>query len=470
MVEEDLNPDVLVIGAGPGGYAAAIRLAQMDKKVVIVEKEFVGGVCLNTGCIPTKALYSVTESLAKRESWARRGIAMGQPNIDLRKLRASQDQVVEQLTSGVAKLLETTGAKLVWGEAKLDQKGKVIVKLSDGGKRNYNPKKVIIASGSRPVQIPGFEFETEGVWDSTQALQLDSIPDRLAILGAGVIGLEMATIYSRLGSEVVIVELLDSILPGLNVDRRMQVMIGRQLKSQGITVHTGWKAKHLTQKSDGLAVTAAKDDEEKTIGVDNLLLAVGRRPNVDFLPEELGIEFTDQGFIEVDDRARTNLDGIYAIGDVAGMPLLAHKAMKQGTIAAEVICGNTPLSYSTVPYAIFTDPEFAAVGLSEEEARKEGHEVQVGRFPLRASGKAVAMDETEGSIKVIAEKDGGRILGCQILGPHASDLISELAVAIENSLSGSDLTRAIHPHPTLSEAVAEAVEDLEGRAIHIVSR
>lgn len=469
MNQDVLTPDVVVIGAGPGGYPAAIRLAQLDKEVLVVERGEIGGVCLNWGCIPTKALYSTTEPLGKWRSWNERGVEFEEPAIDLQKIRDTQKEIVESLTGGVEKLLEGNGAEIIKGDATLRKGKSVAVKKADGTEITLEPKGVVLATGSRPFELPGFEFDRELVWNSRQALQLEVIPEKLLILGAGVIGLEMATVFSRLGSEVTIVELLDGILPGLSVHRRIRSLMKRSLKKAGVTIHTGLKATDLRRKDGkGQVIAEGEEGEEQTFEVDKVLTAVGRAPVTDVL--EANLELTDDGYVEVDGKLETSLEGVYAVGDLAGPPLLAHKATKEGLMAAEAFAGNGVTDYGAMPQAIFTDPEYASVGLTEEQAREGGREIKIGQFPLRASGKALAMGEPEGLVRLVVEEEGDQVLGGEILSPHASDLIAEVALAVQNGLTAAQLADTVHTHPTLSEAVMEAAENVHGQAIGIINR
>ncbi len=464
------NPDTVVIGAGPGGYTAAIRLGQYGLSPTVVEKENVGGVCLNWGCIPTKTLYSSTEPLAKKSSWGKRGIDIEGLDVDLEKIFSYQRKVVNKLTDGVGKLIESNGGEVIEGKAKLSQGPAVTVEKDSGDEITFQPENVILAPGSSPIELPGFSFDNDDVWDSRDAIRLDEVPEKLVILGAGVIGLEMGTVYSRLGSEVEIVEMKEAVLPGVGLERRFSSFMKRGLKQAGITVHTETKAVEIQENSDGKVVIAEKDGEREKFPADKVLSAVGRRPNLDFSTEGIDIPTDDSGYVKTDERCMTDLDGVYAIGDVAGLPLLAHKASREGLMAAASIAGKEVSNFSTIPAVVFTDPEYAEVGLSTEEARERDFEPAVGRFPFRASGKALAMDETEGMVQLVAEKETDRLLGGAILGPGASDLIAEIGLAVEQGLTATQVAETIHPHPTLSEAIMEAAESVHGQAIHTSNR
>lgn len=470
MAEEIDNKDVLVIGAGPGGYTAAIRLGQYGFEPLVVEEENVGGVCLNWGCIPTKTLYSSTEPLDRFKTWQERGIDVSGYELDREKMVENQDKIVDKLTGGVKKLIEANGGKVIEGKATLNSSSEAVVKKPNGEEVSIEPKNVIIATGSSPIELPGFPFENDSIWNSRDAIRIPVIPEKLVILGAGVIGLEMGTIYNRLGTEVEILEMADSILPGMNVDRRLSSMLKRELKKSGMNLHTGTKAVELKEDSGEYVVVGEEDDELKEFSADRVLSAVGRSPNSQSATSGLDIAIEDGGYLEIDENCMTSEEGVYAIGDVAGQPLLAHKAARQGLIAAADIAGEEARQYRTVPAAVFTDPEYAEVGLSRKEAKNEGFEPVTGKFPFRASGKALAMGEGKGMVQLVADKDSDKLLGGAILGPHASDLIGEVALAVELELTAKDLGETIHTHPTLSEAIMEAAESVYGQAIHTGNR
>ncbi|MBS3814630.1 dihydrolipoyl dehydrogenase [Candidatus Bipolaricaulota bacterium] len=461
---------VVIIGAGPGGYAAAIRLGQYGLNPVVIEKAEIGGVCLNWGCIPTKALYSTTEPLGNLESWRGRGIELGDPSFDLEKIVNHQLEVVNSLTAGVEKLIESNGGEIVRGRARLFPGPKVRVEKNSGGELELNPDNVIVATGSAPIELPGFSFEEEGVWNSKQAVKPDEVPGKLVILGAGVIGLEMGTIYSRLGSEVEILEMEDGILPGMDLGRRFESFLSRELKKAGIKVHTETKAVEHREESGENLVVGEKDGEAKEYPADKTLVAVGRSPVLDVLAEDLDLGTDDKQYIPTDESCRTQKEGVFAIGDVAGPPLLAHKALRQGLIAAAAIAGEDIRGYKYVPSVVFSDPEYAEVGLSESKAKQEGYSPVVGSFPFRASGKALAMDATEGMVQLVVDEDSDRVLGGAVLGHNASDLISEIGLAAESGLTAREIAATIHAHPTLSEAVMEAAENVDGKAIHTSNR
>ncbi|MCF7890390.1 dihydrolipoyl dehydrogenase, partial [Candidatus Bipolaricaulota bacterium] len=437
---------------------------------LVVEEENVGGVCLNWGCIPTKTLYSTTEPLSKLESWKEKGIAFSDHSVNRDRIVTHKDKVVEKLTGGVKKLIEASGGEVMEGRAVMRSRSEAVVKKANGEEISVEPENVIIATGSAPIELPGFPFEEEPVWSSRDAVQLPGVPEELVILGGGVIGLEMATIYRRLGTEVEVLEMANSLLPGMNLDSRLSSLLSRELKRSGIRIHTETKAVELKEGTDGYLVVGSEGGESREFTADRVLSAVGRSPVSDPATDGLDLDRDDSGYIQIDRRCRTSEEGIYAIGDVSGQPLLAHKASRQGLLAAADIAGEETSQYKVVPSAVFTDPEYAEVGLSLKEAEKEGYEPTSGRFPFRASGKALAMGEGRGMVQLIADKGSDKLLGGAILGPHASDLIGEIALAVEMNITAEELAKTVHTHPTLSEAIMEAAENVHGRAIHTGNR
>ncbi len=457
----------LVIGAGPAGYTVAIRLAQLGKEVLVVDHDKVGGTCLNYGCIPTKALLSATEIIEKTRISARFGITLGGPSVDIDKLRSWKNLVVQRLVKGVEFLLNKNGAEYKRGTVKFLAPKRLLFQGDE--EFEIEACNVIIATGSKPFELKELPFDGEKVITSKEALEIPTIPQDLVIIGGGVIGLEMAEIYRRLGSRITIVELMDNVLPG--TDLEVVSVITRVLTKNGVKVHTGSMAKGLIERNGEIFVKVEnKNGESFEVRADLVLVSVGRRPNADELGlDKAGVECDRKGFIKTDSRMKTNIEGIYAIGDVHGGPLLAHKAHKEALIAAEVIAGhNVEWDYRAMPAAIFTAPEIATVGKTEEELKNEGIEYDVGKFPFRASGRALAMEETEGFVKILADKNG-KVLGAHIIGPHASELLNELTLAVEEGISCERIGRCIHPHPTLSEAIMEAAESIYGKAIHVLN-
>ena len=458
-----MDYEAIIIGGGPGGYVAAIRMGQLGLKTALVEKERVGGVCLNRGCIPTKALYAATGLIERAGKAGDFGIDFPQPKIDLPRLIAWKDGIVARLVTGVEKLLAANGVTLIKAEAEPLGSGKVSLSSGD----EITGERIVLALGSAPVEIPGFSFSDPIVWSSTDALNPDSIPEQLVVIGGGVIGLELATIYSRLGTAVTVLELMDEILPGLDIDRRAIARVKAGLKAAGSDIRTGTAAAGY-EKDGEVAVVKTKEGER--FRADRILLAVGRRPNSAGLAE-LGIELDRRGFVMVDENLATSVPGIYAIGDLTPGPMLAHKASAEGVkLAARFAKEDYPLDYDKIPQAIFTSPELASVGLSEKRAKEEGYEILVGRFPYAGLGKALGMNEPDGFFQIVADAKTKRILGAQIVGAEASDLISEAAVAVQNGLTLEAIADPVHPHPTLPEGLKEAAENALGRAIHAVNR
>ncbi len=462
--------DVAVIGAGPGGYVGAIRMAQLGFKVALIEEGAVGGVCLNWGCIPTKALYSATKLVARARTAETMGIDFAAPQIDLSGLAAWKGGIVSRLADGIRALLKANGVVLFKGRGRLD--GPHRVALSTG--EIIKAERIVLATGSSPIEIPGFDFSDPRIWSSDDALTLTEVPPQLLVIGGGVIGLELATIYNRLGSAVTVIEMMPGILPGIDLDRRSLSLIKRMLDSQGITVHVNTAAESYEDSASGKTgdTVLVRTKGGEVFEADRVLVAVGRRPNSEKIGlKTVGIEPDRQGFIPVDGDLQTAADGICAIGDLIGGPMLAHKASAEGVKLAAFLAGeHVPLDYGMIPQVIFTDPEVACVGLSEKKAKEAGYEVAVGRFSYGALGKAQGMGETEGFFQVVAEAKSGRLLGVQIVGAEASDLISEAAIAVQNGLSLSVIADAIHPHPTLPEGFKGAAENALGRAIHTVNR
>jgi dihydrolipoamide dehydrogenase len=457
--------DIAVIGAGPGGYVAALRSAQLGARTVVVEKDRIGGVCLNWGCIPTKTLLRSAEVLQMARDARVYGVQVGEATLDWTAAQKRKDGVVRRLTGGVKALLQKAGVAVLEGTARLESQGRLQVTTA-GGMETIEATNIIIATGSRPAELPIPGLEGPGVLTSDGALGLESLPDSILIIGAGPIGVEFATLFNACGVKTTVVEVLPRVLPTLDVDLGAEVE--RSLKRARVKVLTGSKVTRVERAGDRLAVHISGQATETVVEVDRVLVAVGRRPNVEGLDlEGAGIDVTRAG-IKVDVAQRTSLPRLFAVGDVCGGIQLAHVAMHQGVVAAENAMGiSRSMMYNAVPSCVFCWPEVATVGLSEEAARGQGYDVQVGRFPFRANGKALAHGEHDGLVKVVAEARFGQVLGVHIVGPHASDLIQEgtLALGLEATLDEFEST--IHPHPTLSEAIAEAALDAKGRALHI---
>ncbi|MFQ5871043.1 MAG: dihydrolipoyl dehydrogenase [Candidatus Geothermarchaeales archaeon] len=463
------SADTVVIGAGPGGYVAAIRLAQLGKETILVERDRLGGECLNYGCIPSKALIYVSK-LVKKLEWGKEiGIHTEGLQIDFPKVQAWKESTVDRLVRGIRRLCEGNGVEVLRGSAKFRSAGELIVETAEG-QEFIETQNAVIATGSRTVQLRGFPFDGETVIGSKDALELERVPDDLLVIGGGISGLEIGTLYAHLGASVTVVEMLDTLLPG--TDRDIVSVITRALKRDGVTVHVSSTADGIDKHDGKAVVTVSTPGGRREIEVDKVLVTVGRRPNTVGLGlDEVGVDVDEQGFVRADDRMRTSVKGIYAIGDVTGQPFLAHRASKEGIVAAEVIAGlPSAADYAAVPAVIFTDPEIAIVGLSEAESKREGYRVSVGRFPFAASGRALTAGGGEGFVKVIAEEGTGRVLGVRMVGPDVSDLISEATLAIEMGATAEDIGLTIHPHPTLPESLMEAAEAVQKRAIHILNR
>jgi len=461
--------DVLVIGGGPGGYVAAIRAGQLGLDVTLVEMESYGGTCLNHGCIPSKALISAS-GLAHRAGEAERMGVYADPAVDMEAMVGWKDQLVGRLTEGVESLVERAGGTLMTGRAEFagDDTAR-IVKSGDGqGSETVAFEHAVVATGSRPIEIPGFEFDGERILSSRGALALESVPERLVIVGAGYIGMELATVFSKVGSDVTIVEQLDGVLPGYEAD--VTNLVQDRVESLGVDFYFGQTAREWEATGDGLVLRTDGDGDGEGMSVEaeRCLVAVGREPVTDTLNlEAVDVETDDRGFVRTDNQARTSVDRIFAVGDVAGDPMLAHKAFAEGEVAAEVIAGEpAALDYQAIPAAVFTDPEIGTVGMTETEAAEAGFDPVVGEMPLRASGRALTLDEREGFVRVVADDETGFILGGQVVGPEASELVAELGLAVEMGATLEDVAATVHVHPTLSEAVHEAVNGARGESIH----
>jgi dihydrolipoamide dehydrogenase len=460
--------DAVVVGSGPGGYVAAIRLAQLGKKTALVEKESLGGVCLNWGCIPSKALIAAANLVDEIRGAADRGILVEAPRVDVDKLRAFKRDVVKKLVGGIGQLEKGNGVEVLKGTATFV--GPTAIEVDAGGeKTRVEAPAFIVATGAKTIQIPGFEFGPD-VWSAKEAVDLPEVPGRLVVIGGGVIGLELGTVYAKLGSKVTVVEALPSLLAG--VDPEAVRIVQKGLRQRGVEVLVNAKAKGLRRNGASLQVTVEVEGKEQVVESDKVLVAVGFRATTEGLGlDKAGVKLDARGFIQVDDRLQTNVPSIFAIGDVIGPPFLAHTASREGETAAEVIAGKKSLrDWVAIPGAIFTDPEVATAGLSEEEARKKGLDPLVGKFAFAALGRAIAIDHTEGFVKVVADRDSKLLLGVTIVGPEASDLIAEATLALEMGAYLEDVALTIHAHPTLAEAFMEACKAALGEAIHAVNR
>ena len=459
----DITADVLVLGAGPGGYTAAFRAADLGKKVVLVDRwPALGGVCLNVGCIPSKALLHAAKVIAETKEMSEHGIAFGAPAIDTEKLRAWKDGVVGRLTGGLAGLARQRKVTTIRGYGRFSSPHQLRVDLAEGGVTTVDFEQAIIAAGSEPLTLPFIPPSDPRVIDSTGALELGGVPQRLLILGGGIIGLEMATVYHELGARVTIAELMDQLIPG--ADKDLISPLAKRVTRQYENIYLKTKVTNVEARPEGLVVSFDGPKAPATDTFDRMLVAVGRSPNGKLIgAEQAGVIVDDRGFIGVSKQMRTNVPHIFAIGDVVGQPMLAHKAMHEGKVAAEVTAGkNSFFDARAIPSVAYTDPEVAWAGVTENEARAAGVKYGKGVFPWAASGRSLTLGRSEGLTKVLFDEATGRVIGCGIVGPNAGDLIAEAALAIEMGADAADIGLTIHPHPTLSETVALAAEAFEG--------
>jgi dihydrolipoamide dehydrogenase len=464
--------DVVIIGSGPGGYVAAIRAGQLGLKTAIVEKDKeLGGTCLNIGCIPSKALLTSSDhfSFAKKEA-GKHGIVIDNVTVDLVKMLQRKEKVVKTLTGGVRALMKTNKVTTLEGLGTITAPGKVSVKSSKDETQEVETKNIIIATGSVPVELPFAKFDGQTIVSSTEALSFTEAPRKLLVIGAGAIGLELGSVWSRLGSEVTMLEFLPRI--ALGFDLELANLLQRALTAQGMTFHLETKVSALKIENGRATATASKGGEELSFEADKVLVSVGRRPFSEGVgADKIGVEFDERKRIKVDHNFRTNVEGIYAIGDVIPGPMLAHKAEEEGIACVENIAGKSGhVNYNVIPGIIYTNPELASVGLTEEDAREKKIDIRIGKFPFRANGRALANEDAEGMVKFIADAKTDQILGAHILQHAASELIAEPASVMEFGGSSEDLGRTCHAHPTLSEATKEAALAVEKRALHIVNR
>lgn len=460
--------DVVVIGAGPGGYVAAIRASQLGLKAAIIDKKWLGGVCLNVGCIPSKALLHNAEiAYTLRNEAKDYGISFDNLELDYSAAFKRSRQVSQRLTKGVAFLMRKNDIEVIEGTAKLAGTGKVTVELNDGGQEEIEAKDVILSTGAHAAVVPGMEPDGEKLIDYIQAIMLEKLPKSAVVIGGGAVGVEFATIWSGYGVEVTIVEMLPHILP--NEDEEAAAELAKALKKRGVKVHAGTKVKSVNKTEAGTSVLVEGDGREETIEAEITLVAVGFRPNSQGIGlEEVGVELDERGFIQIDDRMSTNVAGIWAIGDVTGKLQLAHAASAMGQICAENIAGleERKLDYRMIPRAVFSDPQVASFGYTEAEAREAGFDVKTGRFNFIANGKALGLGKGVGFAKVVIDSRYGELLGASLVGPEVSELLPELVLAQANELTAEEVARSVHIHPTLSEAIMEAAESALGHGIH----
>jgi len=470
--------DVVVIGAGPGGYVAAIRAAQLGLKTLCVEKgrnkfgkPFFGGTCLNVGCIPSKALLDSSHKFAEaRHGFAAHGIQTGPLTIDVPTMIARKDEIVKQLTGGIGALFKSNGVDTLEGAGKVLSGKRVEVTKQDGSVEIVEADHIVIAAGSVPIDIPPAPVDQDVIVDSTGALEFQAVPKRLGVIGAGVIGLELGSVWARLGSEVVVLEALEDFLPA--VDRQIAKEAEKLLRKQGLDIRLGTRVTGSRIEGGQVAVSFSDASGEKTEVFDRLIVAVGRRPlSGNLLAPDCGVSLDERGFVFVNEFCETEAPGIHAIGDVVRGPMLAHKGMEEGVMVAERIAGRkTAMNYELIPSVIYTHPEIAWVGKNEEQLKAEGIDYKVGVFPFAASGRALAAGDAVGMVKLIAHAETDRVLGAHVIGPSAAELVQEVAIAMEFGTSAEDIGLMVFSHPTVSEAVHEAALALHGHAIHIANR
>ncbi|HEX8524725.1 MAG TPA: dihydrolipoyl dehydrogenase [Tepidisphaeraceae bacterium] len=459
--------DLIVIGAGPGGYVAAIRGAQLGMKVACVEREFLGGTCLNIGCIPSKALLDSSERYATlKHGLSRHGISTGDVSIDIAKMLARKDDVVKKNTDGVAYLFKKNKIDHLKGHGRIKSANEVEVLATDGTPRTYGARNILVATGSAPIQIPSLPFDKKYILSSTEALAIPQVPKRMIVVGGGYIGVELGSVWSRLGADVLVLEFMDRILPPS--DGEMALALQKLLQKQGLKFRFNTVAQSAKVVGDKVQVTWKSGEETGVEEVDKVLVSVGRKPVTDNLGlERLGIALDKKGFITVNERFQTAVESVYAIGDVIGGITLAHKAEEEGVAAVEAMAGHhAHVNYHACPSVVYTHPQLAQVGLREEDAKAKGP-IKIGKFPFTANGYARAIDEVDGLVKVISDANTDRVLGIHILGPHAADLIAEATLAVEFASSAEDIGRSFHSHPTLSEALKEAALGVDKQSIHI---
>jgi dihydrolipoamide dehydrogenase len=464
--------DVVIIGSGPGGYIAAIRSGQLGLKTALVEKDKeLGGTCLNVGCIPSKALLTSSDHFmfVKKEA-AKHGIIIDNARVDLAKMQERKAKVVKTFNSGVRSLMKTNKVTVFEGLGTITAPGKVSIKSSSGQTQEIETKNIVIATGSAPMELPFAKFDGKTIVSSTEALEFSEPPKKLIVIGAGAVGLELGSVWNRLGSEVTMLEFLPRI--ALGFDLELSNLLQRLLTAQGMTFHLETKVNAVKVDNGHATVTATKGDQEVEFEADKVLVSVGRRPFAEGLgAEKAGVEFDAKKRIKVDKHYRTNVEGIYAIGDVITGPMLAHKAEDEGMAAIEIIAGKAGhVNYDAIAGIIYTNPELAGVGLTEDQAKEQGIEVRIGKFPFRANSRALSVDDVEGMVKFVADAKTDRVLGAHILHHLASELIPEAVSVIEFGGSSEDIGRTTHSHPTLSEAVREAALNVEKRALHIMNR
>ena len=458
----------IVIGGGPGGYVCAIRLAQLGLKTACIESRgSLGGTCLNVGCIPSKSLLNLSEEFHKVKNLSSKGIEIGGVKLNLSKMMKSKDKAVTVLTKGVEFLLKKNKVSYFRGHGSFKSKNEINIKNADGTETTVSGDNIIIATGSNPVSLPGISFDEKIILSSTGVLKLDQVPNKMVVVRGGYIGLEMGSVWSRLGAEVHVVEFLENITPGM--DREISTEFMKILKKQGIKFHMQHKVEKIKKNNNGAVITTKdKDGNKKDFDCDVVLISVGRKPNTDGLNiQAAGVELDNKQRIKTDKNFKTNQSNIYAIGDVIKGPMLAHKAEDEGIAVAENIAGQSGhVNYDTIPGVIYTTPEVASIGKTEEQLKKLNVSYKIGKFSFMANSRAKAIDDAEGFVKILADTKTDRVLGAHLIGPHAGELIAEIGIAMEFGASSEDIARTCHAHPTFSEAVKEAALSVDKRAIH----
>ena len=458
----------VVIGGGPGGYVCAIRLAQLGLKTACIESRgSLGGTCLNVGCIPSKSLLNLSEEFYKVKNLSNKGIEVGAVKLNLNKMMKSKEKAVTVLTKGVEFLLKKNNVTYFKGIGSFKSKNEISIKDANKNEKLIFSENIIIATGSVPTSLPGIDFDEKIIVSSTGVLKLDKVPKKMVVVGGGYIGLEMGSVWSRLGAEVHVVEFLDHITPGMDKEISNEFM--KILKKQGIKFHMQHKVDNITKKNSNAVIsTTDKDGNKKDFDCEVVLVSVGRKPNTEGLNlEKIGINLDDKNRIQTDKNFKTNLDNIYAIGDVISGPMLAHKAEDEGIAVAENIVGQSGhVNYDTIPGVIYTTPEVASIGKTEEQLNDLNIKYKIGKFSFMANSRAKAIDDTEGFVKILADEKTDKVLGAHLIGPHAGELIAEIGIAMEFGASSEDIARTCHAHPTFSEAVKEAALSVDKRAIH----
>ena len=459
--------DVTVIGGGPGGYVCAIRLSQLGLKTACIESRgTLGGTCLNIGCIPSKSLLNLSESFYKAKNFEKIGIETGEIKLNLEKMMKNKDKAVTVLTKGVEFLFKKNKVTYFKGIGSFKSSNEILI-INDNQETIINTKKTIISTGSEPVSLPGADFDEERILSSTGSLSISSLPKKMVVVGGGYIGLEMGSVWSRLGTEVQVIEFLDHITPGM--DKEISIEFLKILKKQGIKFELNTKVEKITKSKDGVIIeTSNKEGNKKKFEVDVVLISVGRKPFTKNLNlEKIGVEVDEKGRIKVNKNFETNSKNIYAIGDVIEGPMLAHKAEEEGIAVAELIAGQSGhVNYDVIPGVVYTSPEVASVGKTEEQLKEKGISYKIGKFPFMANSRAKAIDEPEGFVKILADSVTDKVLGVHIIGLHAGEMIAEMSVAMEFGASSEDIARTCHAHPTFSEAIKEAALSVDKRQIH----